>query len=140
MAWFLIEGTYTAAAKKALVTKPQDRAESVRPMIEKAGGKLHHLFFTFGDCDIVALAELPGHQAAMAMAMTVSAAGHMASYKTRELFPSHEVVEAMRAAQSMRLATPGSSGFTRSPTKRFSPSIQAAQGAVPRAHKPVNQA
>src|SRR4051794_9458841 len=24
---------------------------------EKAGGKLHHLFFTFGDCDIVALAE-----------------------------------------------------------------------------------
>src|SRR3954447_19263749 len=44
MAWFLIEGTYTAAAKKALVTKPQDRAESVRPIIEKAGGKLHHLF------------------------------------------------------------------------------------------------
>ena len=107
MAWFMIEGTYSSAAKKGLVAKPQDRAESVRPMIEKAGGKLHYLFFTFGDCDIVALAELPGHEAAMAVAMTVSAAGHMASYRTRELFPSAGVVEAMRKAQSMSLVAPG---------------------------------
>ena len=107
-------------------------------MIEKAGGKLHALFFTFGDCDIVALAELPSQQSAMSVAMTVSAAGHMANYKTRELFPSVEVVEAMRKAQSMSLTTPGSLGFNRSPTKRFSPSVQAPRAAVPRAVKPIS--
>lgn len=48
-------------------------------MIEKAGGKLHGLWFTFGETDIVAIAEMPNNISAAAMSMAIGASGVMSS-------------------------------------------------------------
>ena len=41
MSYYLIQASYTAPAVAAMVKNPQDRAPAVKPMIERAGGKLH---------------------------------------------------------------------------------------------------
>lgn len=55
-------------------------------MIEKAGGKLHGLWFTFGDTNIVAIAEMPNKLSAaaisMAISMAIGASGVMSSYRS----------------------------------------------------------
>lgn len=67
----MFQARYTAKAIKAMVDTPQDREAAARPLIESVGGKLHHLFFSFGAEDIVALIEAPDDNAMAAGAMAV---------------------------------------------------------------------
>jgi uncharacterized protein with GYD domain len=106
MTFYLVEASYTPAALKALAANPQDRVAPVSAMMEKAGGKLHHFFFTMGDTDIVALAELPDDVDAMAVSLAVASAGHMSSYRTRRLTSPADALKAMHKAQSITLAAP----------------------------------
>jgi uncharacterized protein with GYD domain len=46
-------------AGNALVKKPQDRIEAVRPVIEKLGGKIENAFYAFGDYDVVVIVQMP---------------------------------------------------------------------------------
>lgn len=98
MNYYLIQASYTSQAIAAMVKNPQDRAAAVRPMIEKAGGKLHGLWFTFGDTDIVAIAEMPNNISAAAISMAIGASGVMSSYRSTALMTSGEAVEAMQQA------------------------------------------
>jgi hypothetical protein len=43
MPHYLIQGSYTAEAWQALLNKPEDRKEALRPVIEKLGGALRAL-------------------------------------------------------------------------------------------------
>jgi uncharacterized protein with GYD domain len=106
MTFYLVEASYSPAALKALTQHPQDRVAPVSAMLEKAGGKLHHFFFTMGDTDIVALAELPDDTDAMAVSLAVASAGHMTSYKTRRLTSPADAIKAMHKAQSLSLPAP----------------------------------
>jgi uncharacterized protein with GYD domain len=81
-----------------MVKNPQDRAAAIRPMIEKMGGKLHGLWLTFGDYDIVAIAELPDAITAASLSMAIGASGAMSSYRTTPLLTMNEAVEAMKKA------------------------------------------
>jgi uncharacterized protein with GYD domain len=104
--FYLIEGVYSAAAFKALAARPQDRVAPVSAMLEKAGGKLHHMFFAMGESDLIALVELPDDTDALAVALTVASAGHMTSYKTRRLTSPADAMTAMQKAQSLSLSSP----------------------------------
>jgi uncharacterized protein with GYD domain len=98
MAFYLFQGSYTPAALKAMVDNPQDREAAARPLIEAVGGKLHHMFFSFGKYDIVALIEAPDDAAMSAGAMVVGASGALSSGKTTKLLTSAEGTAAMVAA------------------------------------------
>jgi uncharacterized protein with GYD domain len=106
MSYYLIQASYTPQAIAALVKNPQDRAAAVRPMIEKAGGKLHGLWFTFGDTDIVAIAEMPNNVSAAAISMAIGATGAMSAYRTTALMTSGEAVEAMQKAAAVGYTAP----------------------------------
>jgi uncharacterized protein with GYD domain len=106
MTFYLIEASYSPAALKALAQHPQDRVAPVSAMLEKAGGKLHHFFFTMGDSDIVVLAELPDDTDAMAVSLAVASAGHMTAYRTRRLTTPSDAVKAMHKAQAITLPPP----------------------------------
>ena len=106
MTFYLIEASYSPAALKAMVDIPRTALPQSAPWFEKAGGKLHHFFYTMGDTDIVALAELPEDTDAMAISLAVASAGHMTSYKTRRLTTSEDAMKAMKKAQSLSLAPP----------------------------------
>ena len=106
MSYYLIQASYTSQAIAAMVKNPQDRAAAVRPMIEKAGGKLHGLWFTFGDSDIVAIAEMPNNVSAAAISMAIGASGVMSSYRSTPLMTSGEAAEAMQHAASVTCQAP----------------------------------
>jgi uncharacterized protein with GYD domain len=106
MSYYLIQASYTPQAIAAMIHNPQDRAAAVRPMIENAGGKLHGLWFTFGDTDIVAIAEMPGNVSAAAISMAIGATGTMSAYRSTPLMTSAEAVEAMQKASAVGYKAP----------------------------------
>ena len=60
MAYYLIQAAYAADAWAALVKKPQNRVEAIRPAVEKLGGRIEGAWFCFGDYDIVLICRMPG--------------------------------------------------------------------------------
>lgn len=98
MAFYLVQASYTAQATAAMIKSPQDRAAAVRPMIERMGGKLHGLWFAFGEYDVVVIVEMPDNASAAAVAMAVGSTGGFSAYRTTPLFTTAEAMEAMKKA------------------------------------------
>ena len=92
MPFYLYQLSYTPEAVKALVATPSDREAAARKLIEALGGKLHHLFFAFGQHDVICLIEGP------AGAMAVAASGTVSSSSTVKLMTPAEAMEAMQTA------------------------------------------
>jgi uncharacterized protein with GYD domain len=100
MTFYLIQASYTPQAIAAMIKNPQDRAAAVRPIMERMGGKLHGLWFAFGESDIVAIAEMPSDISAAAVSMAIGATGAMSSYRSTALMTSAQAVEAMQKASA----------------------------------------
>ena len=98
MARYLIEAAYSRQGISDLIKTPQDRAEAVRPAIERMGGKMESFYFAFGDYDAVVIAELPDNVAAAALAMAVGSSPGVSRYKTTVLMTMSEAMEAMGKA------------------------------------------
>ncbi len=98
MSFYLYQLSYSAEATKAMVAKPTDREAAARKLIEAAGGKLHHLFFSFGKFDVVCLTEAPNDSVAMAVALAVGASGTTSGAMTTKLFTASEAMAAMTLA------------------------------------------
>ena len=79
--------------------------EAVADMAKAAGGSLESFHFGFGDADAYVIVDLPGNEAAAAVALAVNAAG-LASTKTTVLLTPEEVDAA--AKQSVDYRPPGS--------------------------------
>jgi uncharacterized protein with GYD domain len=101
MPFYMFQGRYGAAAMKAMVDHPQDRAAAVRPIVEAAGGTLHHLFFCFGAEDVVAIAEAPDDVAMASITMAIGASGAMSGGATTKLLTMDEAMRAMKGAQQV---------------------------------------
>jgi len=53
------------------------RADSFKSYLEKRGGKLTNLFYTFGQYDLVVTAELPSDEIAMSVSLGTGALGNV---------------------------------------------------------------
>ncbi|WP_424940320.1 GYD domain-containing protein [Aliiroseovarius sp. S253] len=104
MSFYMFKGRYSTDALRALVDTPQDREAAAGAMIESMGGKLHHLFFCFGDDDVMALIEAPDDDTMAACALVVGASGTMSGGSTIKLMTSKEAMKAMEAAGKGRAA------------------------------------
>ena len=98
MAHFLLEGAYTPETWKTLVNNPQDRSEAVRPVIEKLGGKVENVWFSFGDYDVVLIMQMPDNVSAAAFSLAVASGGVFRSLRTTPLLTIAEGMEAMKKA------------------------------------------
>ena len=98
MPFYLYQLTYSSDAIKALVANPTDREAAARKLIEALGGKLHHLFFAFGQYDVVCLIEGPDDIFMMAGAASVASAGTVSAAATTRLMTSAEAMSAMKKA------------------------------------------
>ena len=99
MPFYMFNGRYTAAAIKAMVDTPQDREAPASALVKAAGGKLHHLFFCFGNDDVIALIEAPDDKSMAACALAIGASGAFSGGATTKLMTSKEAMAAMRAAK-----------------------------------------
>ena len=66
--------------------------------IEALGGKLHHLFFAFGQYDVICLIEAPDDKTMMAGAAAVASAGTVSASSTIKLMTSADAMAAMTLA------------------------------------------
>ena len=103
---YMIQASYSAAAVTSMIKTPQDRAAAIRPMVEKLGGKLHGLWFAFGEFDVVVLVDMPDNVSATAIAMAVGGSGAMSAYRTTPLLTSAEATDAMKKAGTLAYAAP----------------------------------
>jgi uncharacterized protein with GYD domain len=100
MATYMVQASYTQQAIASLIKQPQNRSEVVRKAIEKLGGKLVGLWLSFGDQDVVVIAELPDNVSAAAMSLAVAGGGALRSSKTTVLFTVAEGMTALKKAAS----------------------------------------
>ena len=107
MARYLVQVSYTREAISELVKNPQDREAAVRPVVESLGGKLEAFYFSFGDYDVVAIAELPDNVTMAALSMAISSGGALSSVNTTTLLTMEEGVAAMKKAASIHINPPG---------------------------------
>jgi uncharacterized protein with GYD domain len=107
MPHYLIQTGYTAEAWKALLKKPEDRSEAVRPVIEKLGGKMVNSWYAFGEHDIVAIVEMPDNVSAAALSLAQTAGGALRAFKTTPLLELAEGLEAMKRAAKAGYRPPG---------------------------------
>jgi len=98
MAFYLYQLTYSKEAIKAMVASPSDREAAARKLIEALGGKLHHLFFAFGQHDVICLIEGPDDRFMMAGAAAVASAGTVSASSTIKLMTASEAMAAMTMA------------------------------------------
>jgi len=108
MAYYLVQVAYTTETWRTLVKYPQNRIEAVRPLIEELGGSVENAWFTFGDCDIVWLIQMPDNISLAAFSFAVSAGGAVKSVKTTPLLTVEEAVESMKKAAEVEYQPPGS--------------------------------
>ena len=85
MAQYLIQAAYTSEAWSSQIRDPQDRAEAVRAVIERLGGKMIGFWLAFGDYDVVAIVEMPNNVHAAAFSLAASAGGAVKALKTTPL-------------------------------------------------------
>ena len=107
MAYYMVQAAYTAEAVAAMVKKPEDRGEAIRPVVEKLGGKLVGIWFCFGEYDVVGISELPDNVSAAAFAFAVSQGGKVKALKTTPLMTGDEAVKAMKKAGGAGYRAPG---------------------------------
>src|SRR5947209_5426191 len=98
MASYLFQVAYTPEAWGAMLKSPQNRVEAVRPAIEKLGGRIEGGWLSFGEYDIVIVAQMPDNASAAGFAIAVSAGGAVKAVKTTPLMSAEEGQEAMRKA------------------------------------------
>jgi uncharacterized protein with GYD domain len=99
MPHYLQQVAYSQEGWAALVANPQNRIEAVRPAIEKLGGKIEAAWFSFGDCDVVVIVDLPDNVSAAAIAMAFGAGGACKSAQTIPLISPEEATQALRKAR-----------------------------------------
>ena len=98
MPQYLLQVTYGPSAWAALLKKPHNRLDTVRPAVEKLGGKIENGWFSFGDYDLVAIVEMPDNVSAAAFSLAASAGGGVKAIKTTPLLSLDQGVEAIKKA------------------------------------------
>jgi uncharacterized protein with GYD domain len=106
MPLYMIQATYSAEAWAAMAKNPQDRSKPVSELMQKLGGRLIGLYFSFGEYDVVVLSEMPDDNAALATSLASVTPGHLKAIKTTKLFTVEETMEAMRKAGRMAFQGP----------------------------------
>jgi uncharacterized protein with GYD domain len=96
MPHYLCQLSYTSEGWAALLRKPVNRVEAVRPAVEKLGGKIEGAWFAFGESDLIVLLDMPDNISAASFAIAAAGGGTVKSYKTTPLMSIEDGIEALK--------------------------------------------
>ena len=94
---FITQGRYTHDAVKGMIAHPEDRAETVRQMFAKSGGKLLDYYMTFGESDFLVISEGPQEAAAVSL-IIAGASGGVTDLRTTLAMRSSEMKDVFAKA------------------------------------------
>jgi len=106
MTRYLIEETITSQAAAAIMKKPHDRAEAIRPIFESVGGKLEHYYVAYSENTVYLLAEIPDQESLAAIVWAFQAGGGPMSVKATPLMTATEAVDMCKKAGSLGYRPP----------------------------------
>jgi uncharacterized protein with GYD domain len=107
MALYLTRFSYTPETWARMTKNPEDRREAARKYIESVGGKLHGLWYAFGEYDAYNLWEAPDNVSMAAVAIAISGGGALSKFETTLLLTVEETLEALKQAQTIGYRPPG---------------------------------
>jgi uncharacterized protein with GYD domain len=99
MARYLFQAAYSNASWRTQLERPQDPIDRVQPLAQKLGGRIHDVYYSFGEYDVVAICEFPDDEAMAAFALAVAAGGATQGGRTTKLLETSAGLSAMRKAQ-----------------------------------------
>ena len=108
MPYYMVQAAYTSEAWRVQINNPHNRLEQLRPVVEGLGGSIDAGYYTFGEYDIMAIAQFPDNESAAAFALAASAGGGIKALRTTPLMTIEEGMEAMRKAGAVGYRPPGS--------------------------------
>jgi uncharacterized protein with GYD domain len=102
MPTYLWRGSYTAEGTKGLIKDGgTKRRDTVKQMVEKAGGKVIAFYYALGDGDVIGISEFPDNATAAAMSLAVNASGAV-NLHTTVLLTAEEVDAATKKSVGYR--------------------------------------
>jgi uncharacterized protein with GYD domain len=104
MPLYLIRFGYTPEEWANTIKQPEDRRQTIGPLAEAVGGRLHGLWYAFGDHDGYALAEAPDNTAIASLVLALTGSGKFRSLSTTVLLPVEETLDALGRAQALAAA------------------------------------
>ncbi|MFW2381865.1 MAG: GYD domain-containing protein [Acidimicrobiales bacterium] len=105
MAKYLFTGRYNTEGAKGLIADGgSGRRQAVEALAASVGGSVEAMYYALGKDDVFVIVDLPDHQAATAVALTVAATGAV-NIRTTPLLTAAEVDEAVK--RSPEYSPPG---------------------------------
>jgi uncharacterized protein with GYD domain len=102
MSKYLITASYTVEGLRGLLKDGgTGRREAIQKAAQSLGGKIETMYYTFGDHDVIVVADLPDNTTAAALSLTVSATGGVRTTTTPLITPE-EVDAASKKSVSYR--------------------------------------
>ena len=96
MSHYLFQLSYTPESWAAQIKDPKNRIEAVKPVMDKIGGRITAAYYSFGEYDILFIAEFPDNASAAAASLAFSAGGALKAIKTTPLMSVEEGMTAMK--------------------------------------------
>jgi uncharacterized protein with GYD domain len=106
MPLYMFQFNYTPETWARLSKNPENRAETVKALVEKMGGRLVAFYYSFGEYDGVIITEMPDASTAAAASIGAIAAGHLKRNETTQLVTVDEGMEIMRKAGRATIQAP----------------------------------
>ena len=104
MPLYMYQAAYTAESWAAQLKNPQNRVEAVgRAACEAVGGKLIGGWYSFGEYDLVIIADVPNNESMSAIALAIAAGGALKAGKTTVLMSGAEAVAALKKAEAVAM-------------------------------------
>ncbi len=107
MPLYMTQASYTSDSWAAQISNPLDRSEHLRGMLETAGGRLHSLYYAFGEYDVVLIFEAPDNTTAASVLIAAAGGGAIAKLQTTVLMSAEDGLEAIRGARAVGYRPPG---------------------------------
>jgi uncharacterized protein with GYD domain len=99
---YLWQASYNSDGVKGVVKEGgTGRRQAIESLVTGAGGTVESFYFSFGDDDVVVIADLPDEETATAIALTVNSGG-LVSIKTTVLLTPDEVDAAAKKSVDYR--------------------------------------
>ena len=108
MSHYLFQISFTADALAKLVEKPENRLQTVIPMVEAMGGSFVGSWLSFGEYDSAAIVQMPDNISAKAFSMAAMAGGGLRRFDITPLMTFEDGLQAMQKAGSVAYTAPDS--------------------------------
>lgn len=107
---YAILGGYTTESWKALIDNPETRKDAINKAAKEVGGSVETLYWSFGEDDFIAIADIPDDNSAAALAVGVASSGRLRNLRTIKLITADDFVELLGKAKAVTAAyaPPGS--------------------------------